>query len=153
MDKSLVNINQSAKVALSRSKKLLDTTNKILKRKDDEWIQRLWEWFKLHKNNIENFPNKKEDLFKIDFLQIEFGKDNTLGYLPSEIGMLKQLESLYLHDVVELPDTIINLSNLKDLTILWYFCEEQGNNTELISKWISALKLNGCQVFIDCDIH
>lgn len=153
MNKSLITTNQSAKVALSRSKRLLDTTNKILKNKDNEWMQRLWKWFNLNNNSIVNFPNKREDLLKIDFLQIEFCKDNTLGYLPNEIGMLKQLEALYLHDIVELPNTIINLKNLKYLTILWYYCEEQGNNTELISKWISELKLNGCRVFIDCDIH
>lgn len=153
LDKSIVATNQSAKLALSKSKSLLDLTDQILKKKDDEWMERILEWSKLYKYSIEYFPKEKKDLVRFKSLQIEFYKDGALGYLPNEIGMLKQLEEIYLHDIVELPDAIINLRNLKSLTILWYYCEKQGSNTELISKWISELKSNGCQVFIDCDYH
>jgi hypothetical protein len=152
MNNKLITTNKNNNQVLVKSKNLLDITNKILLKNDDNWIKILFKWADEFENSILSFPKNKKELLEFKSLKVEFYLDDVIGYLPEEIGKLIQLEELYLHDIDELPDTIVNLRNLKSFTLLWYSCEK-SRNSELIFNWIEELKLNGCEIFIDCDIH
>ena len=142
---------------------------------DDSWIDRLWEWAEENDISEEKLPRDKKKLLELKKLYLdeipitELPKEignlsnltelslycNQITELPKEVGNLIQLEYLYLHDVIILPDTIINLKNIKSLTLLWYYCENKNKNKNinLISKWIKELEKAGCDVFVDCDYH
>ena len=72
----LITINQNAKLSLIKSKNLLDITRKILDKKDDDWIQRLWEW--ADENIIQErtyFPKTKSELLNISNLSVATSGD------------------------------------------------------------------------------
>ncbi|MBE0492688.1 MAG: hypothetical protein IBX44_10645 [Sulfurospirillum sp.] len=169
MDKSLVATNQSAKVALSKSKSLLNITNRILANKDDKWLDFLLEW--ADENIIQektNFPKNKEELSKAKHISLRWNRlrllpkeffrltqleilelnNNALEVLPHEIGNLKKLKQLNLNinSFKRLPKEIINLKNLEILNIKNNKYLELDN--EQIS-WLMELKNNGCNVIYD----
>ena len=150
MRTNLITTSQNAKIALSKSRKLLDLTNKILEKEDDEWLERLWKWADENSISAKDIPRDKKNLLKIKSLTLEY---LDAAVIPSEIKYLTQIESLYLHDFSELPDSITSLKNLTDLTLLWYFCENNCANIKLLEKWTEDLIENGCSVFEDCDYH
>ncbi len=117
---------------------------------DNAWVEKLFEWAHEYAIPSKDFPRDKETLLKTTSLVLE---DLHAAVLPTEVGNLTHLEHLSLHDFSELPDSIVNLKNLKTLTLIWYFCNERTDNIQLIEKWITDLKDNGCDVFIDCDYH
>jgi len=151
MDKNLISINQNTKLALAKAKSLLNIANRILEKKDDEWIENLWKWADSYEISKQDLPRNKKDLLKIKSLTLE---NLHAATIPTEVQYLKQLETLYLHDFLELPDSIINLKNIKTLTLIWYFCENNGTtNIKIIDDWIEELTGSGCEIFIDCDYH
>lgn len=169
MKKSLVTTNQSNKVALSKSKSLLNITNKILEKKDDMWLEFILDW--ADKNIIQektNFPKNKEDLskakhislrwnrlkslpkefFRLNQLEILELNNNTLEVLPQEIGNLKKLKQLNLNinSLKTLPKEIVNLKRLEVLNI------KNNKYLELDSEqigWLIELKNNGCNIIYD----
>ncbi len=165
----LITINQNAKLSLIKSKNLLDITRKILEKKDDDWIQRLWEW--ADENIIQErtyFPKTESELLNISNLSLRWNRlkylpkeffnliqlkvlelnNNTLETLPEEIGRLKYLEELNLNinSLKTLPKEIINLKKLEILNI------KNNKYLELDSEqisWLKELKNNGCDVIYD----
>ncbi len=114
-------------------------------------MQELWDWADYYEIPENNFPRNKQDLINMKLLSLE---NLYAAIIPTEIQYLVKLEELYLHDFLELPDSITNLKNLKELTLIWYYCENKGEtNVDLINIWINKLEKNGCNVFIDCDYH
>lgn len=169
MNKSLVSTNKNAKVALSKSKELLNITNRILANRDDKWMEFLSKW--ADKNIIRektNFPKNKEELLnakhislrwnRLKSLPVEFFKltqieilelhNNALEVLPSEISNLKKLKQLNLNinSLKTLPKEIINLKKLEILNI------KNNKYLELDSEqisWLIEIKSNGCNVIYD----
>lgn len=169
MDKKLVSTNQSAKVALSKSKSLLNITNKILTNRDDKWLDFLLDW--ADKNIIQektNFPKNKEELLKVKHISLRWNRlkslpkeffkliqleilelnNNALEILPKEIGNLKKLKQLNLNinSLKTLPKEIINLKRLEVLNI------KNNKYLELDSEqigWLIELKNNGCNIIYD----
>ena len=165
----LITINQNAKLLLIKSKNLLDITRKILEKKDDDWIPRLWEW--ADENIIQErtyFPKTESELLNISNLSLRWNRlkylpkeffnliqlkvlelnNNTLETLPEEIGRLKYLEELNLNinSLKTLPKEIINLKKLEILNI------KNNKYLELDSEqisWLKELKNNGCDVIYD----
>jgi len=155
MKQDLIITTQNSKTLLDKAKSLVNITNKILEKNknelvDDSWIDRLWRWADENDISDDELPRDKEKLLNMKILSLEFLE---CVKLPDEIGNLVQIENLYLHDFCTLPKTISNLTNLKSLVLLWYFCEDNDNNKHYIQEWISKLRTNGCDIFIDCDIH
>lgn len=115
MDKSLVATNQSAKAALSKSKKLLNITNEILEKKDEEWTKKLWAW--ADENDIPdlfiNFTmdNVIEDINKMILLKINSDIKYESPYLMAQ-DLLAQarIESA-------ISDNIANIINAVTFTI------------------------------------
>lgn len=169
MDKSLVISNQSMKVALSKSKKLLDITNKILENRNDKWLDFLMGW--ADKNIIQEktyFPKNKGELTKTKHISLRWNRlkllpkeffnltqleilelnNNSLEAIGSEIGELKQLKqlNLNLNSLHALPKQIINLKKIEVLNI------KNNKYLELSSEqidWLIELKNNGCIVIYD----
>ena len=100
MDKKIVRVNDNHKVVLAKSKSLLNITNKILASKnDDEWIEKLLEWFK--NNTIQektHCPKIKEELIKAKSISLRW---NRLKEVPKEFFNLKQLEILELNNKIQ----------------------------------------------------
>ena len=169
MDKKLVSTNQSAKVALTKSKKLLIITSGILANRDDKWLDFLLDW--ADKNIIQektDFPKNKDELSKAKHISLRWNRlkslpkeffkltqieilelnNNALEVLPNEIGNLKKLKQLNLNinSLKILPKDIINLKKLEVLNI------KNNKYLELDSKqigWLIELKNNGCNVIYD----
>lgn len=169
MDKSLVTTNKNVKVALSKSKSLLNITNKILEKQENEWLDFLLDWadnYIIQEDT--NFPKNKEELLnvkhislrwnRLKYLPKEFYKltqieilelnNNALESLTSEISNLKKLKQLNLNinSLRILPKEIINLKSLEVLNI------KNNKYLELDSEqinWLIELKNNGCNVIYD----
>lgn len=169
MDKNLISINQNTKLALAKTKSLLDITNKILANKDDKWLDFLLDW--ADRNIIQdktNFSKNKEVLLKTKHISLRWNRlkslpkeffrltqleilelnNNDLEALPNEIGNLKKLKQLNLNinSLKILPKRVINLKKLEVLNIKNNKYLEL--NCEQIS-WLLELKHNGCNVIYD----
>lgn len=165
----LITTNQSAKLALEKTKNLLDITNKILVNRDDKWLDFLLEWAD---NNIiqkrTSFPKNRDELKQIKHISLRWNRlnllpkeffrltqleildlnNNALEVLPNEIGNLKKLKQLNLNinSLKTLPREIINLKRLEVLNIKNNKYLEL--NSEQIS-WLIELKNNGCNIIYD----
>ncbi|MDD2651689.1 MAG: hypothetical protein PHX44_01400 [Sulfurimonas sp.] len=118
MDNQLVVLNSNTKIALSKARALLNTTNKILATKNnDEWFEALLEWAELYLIQEKTyFPANKKDLLETKSLSLRW---NRLKTIPEELCNLKQLEMLELNNnVIEyLPQNIDILKNLQELNL------------------------------------
>ena len=108
MNNNLTTTNQNSKIALAKSKGLLDITNKILSKNKDTWIENLFQW--ADQNDIPNHTWVKDEDF------------NEGGYhigIPRDTTKLLSMEILRLHDlkIDLLADEIFNLIQLKELSI------------------------------------
>lgn len=76
MTYDLITANQNSKLALAKSKKLLDITSKILVRKnDDEWVESLFDWVKI--NIIQertHFPKTKEEILITTIISLRWNR-------------------------------------------------------------------------------
>jgi Leucine-rich repeat (LRR) protein len=169
MSKQLAVIHQDAKLALAKSKSLLNITNKILEDKDSKWLDLLLDW--ADKNIIQertSFPSNKDDLKKIKKISLRWNRlkalpkeffnlsqleilelnNNTLEFLPNEIGNLTSLRELNLNinSFKALPMGIITLKKMKVLNI------KNNKYLELNNEqigWLEELKQNGCIIIYD----
>lgn len=169
MTNNLITINQSSKVALEKTKSLLNTTKKILKEKNDEWLDILLDWSE--ENIIQegtNFPKTKKQLLKVKLISLRW---NRLRTLPKELFELIQIEVLELNNNVleSLPNEIGNLKNLKELNLninslktlpseivklqkLNFLNIKNNKYLELNNEqidWLKELKKNGCNIIYD----
>lgn len=131
MDKNIVSTNQDAKLILSKSRSLLNITNKLFERKKNDWIERLFVW--ADKNKIPNYewindndfdeggyyngiPRDKDKLLNLKILRLH---DLNIVKLPSELFCLIQLEELKISNsnLQLLSNDIKNLINLKNLSL------------------------------------
>lgn len=100
----LITINQNAKLSLIKSRNFLDITRKILEKKDDDWIQRLWKW--ADENDIPdifiNFTmdNVVEDLYKMILFKI----NSDINYDSLDLMAQARIESA-------ISDNITNIIN------------------------------------------
>lgn len=169
MKKDLINTNYNAKLALSKSKNLLDITSKILASREDAWLDFLLEW--ADKNIIQEktiFPKNKGQLLKVKHISLRWNRlkslpkeffrltqleilelnNNALEILPNEIGNLKKLKQLNLNinSLKTLPKEIMFLKNLEVINI------KNNKYLELDEEqmsWLVELKNNGCNVIYD----
>ena len=159
MAENLPTKKTSATLALEKAKSRIGIANKLLGKNgdntiDDDWVDNLYKWADENNLSVVKFPRNKKELLELKNLSISFVEQGVgYGHLPKEIENLTQLEDLCLHDVDELPDSIINLKNIKSLYLAWGSCEYQGGNIDLISTWIKELERKGCDVFVECDVH
>jgi len=169
MTNNLITINESSKVALEKTKSLLNTTKKILKEKDDEWLDILLDWAK--ENIIQegtNFPKTKEELLEVRHVSIRW---NRLKAVPKELFELKQIEILELNNnaLEALPNELGNLSNLRELNLNINGLKTLPNEIIKLQKlkllniknnkylelsneqisWLNELKQSGCNIFYD----
>lgn len=129
-------VKQNTVAALSKTKNLMLTVNKILAQKgelsinDDSWMKRIWVWAEenmiqdtklgfdqaLNKRYYRGIPNNKDDLLHCEWLNLRW---NRLKYLPIEICCLKDLRVLELmnNNLETLPNEIDNLINLEKLDL------------------------------------
>lgn len=124
MDKKVVTTNKNAKVALSKSKNLLNLTSKILEKKDDEWMEKLWWWADI--NNIPDYEWVNDT---------DFNEGGYYNGIPRNKDKLIKLEVLRLYDLdlKKIPDDIFNLIQLSELQII-------NCNLDYIPKSIKKLK-------------
>lgn len=130
MNNNLTTINQSSKLVLTKSKKLLNVTNKILanKKKNEQiaysWIDKLWKWaddnnvpdLRAGYNNIlEGIPRIESDLLSINTLNLSGFELTTI---PKELFNLTNIRFLNLskNKLISIPNEIQNLENLENLT-------------------------------------
>lgn len=161
--------NQSLKLALAKTKKLLELKNRILAGRDSDWLDILMDW--ADKNIIQDntkFPKNKAELpktkhislrwnrlkslpkefFKLTQLEILELNNNALEVLPSGIGNLKKLRilNLNINSLKTLPKEVINLKSLEVLNI------KNNKYLELDDEqvgWLIELKNSGCDVIYD----
>lgn len=166
MKNNLVVTNANAKIALKRTKSLLDITSKIFSTQNEDWIDILLQWGE--ENIVQqdtHFPKNKSDFLKVKHISLRW---NRLKFLPKELFNLAQLEVLELNNNVleKLPSEIGNLVNLKVLNLninsLQNLPQEIVNlkKLEMINiknnkylnldeaqmSWLTKLKQNGCNV-------
>lgn len=146
MDKNIVSTNQDAKLILSKSRSLLNITNKLFERKKNDWIERLFVW--ADKNKIPNYewindndfdeggyyngiPRDKDKLLNLKILRLH---DLNIIKLPSELFCLIQLEELKISNsnLQLLSNDIKNLINLKNLSLT-------NNNLSILPEGVKYL--------------
>jgi hypothetical protein len=143
--------------------------NKILEKKDDEWLNFLLNW--ANENIIQDrtyFPRTRQELKQIKKISLRWNRiqilpkeffnlveletlelnNNVLEGLPKEIENLKHLKELNLNinSLVSLPTEIVSLKGLKILNI------KNNKYLELDDKqisWLIELKQNGCNIIYD----
>jgi len=143
----LTSTNKNAKVALRKSKSLLNITNQILSKKEDnKWIEEFWKW--ADENEIDNktLPRNKTDLLNLKKLELYLWPNELNNTILRYICRLSRLEDLALdtnaNTDLEVTNIFLNLSNLhllKKLS-LGFYNTEGNHNTVSISKEISYLK-------------
>lgn len=165
----LAAINQNSKSALDRAKNLLTIKNKILEKKNDEWLISLLKWATEHIIQERTFfPKSKEELLQIKYLSLRWNRlsnlpkelfnlshlerlelnNNVLEILPNEISNLKDLKELNLNinSLRKLPKEIIKLKKLEILNI------KNNKYLELDEEhllWLKELKIKGCEIIHD----
>jgi Leucine-rich repeat (LRR) protein len=169
MSNDLITTNQNAKLVLEKSKTLIDVTKKILQKKDEAWIEKIFAWS--DQNIIQPstyFPKNKDDLLRMKNLSLRWNRltslpdelfnlqqievlelnNNILEYISSQIGKMIDLKHLNLNinNLKLLPKEIIQLKQLEMLNI--------KNNKHLVLddeqiSWLIELKKNGCNVIYD----
>ena len=139
--KNNLTIKQNQKIIQAKTRDLMSITNKILSQKnqltaqDDSWMQRLWDCEDEHNILHKDLPRNRNKLLKkhhLKLILVYFGlnkpsTDNEekvslsikIGEFPKELGKLIQLEKLCInYNFIErLPDSIINLKNIKKLCL------------------------------------
>jgi len=146
-------IKQNANIVLSKTKSILDITNKILDNSsnlpsnlNDEWMNILWRWAdEWEIPDLEEIgpdtgifwiglPRNREELLTFKELTI-YNQYFNFEKIPDEICRLKSLEVLTLssNNLHELPEDIENLVNLRVLDI-------SNNALETLPKGIVKLK-------------
>ena len=119
MDKSLVSTNQNAKVALSKSKSLLNITNRILEKKDNEWIERLLKW--ADEKNIPdalinfNMDNVIENINKMILLKINSDLKNESA--KNELMIQMRIEAAISDNITNIINAVTFIINLPFLSI------------------------------------
>ena len=164
--------NKNSKLALKKSKNLMNMADKILARNnskdldDDEgWMQRLWDWAVENDISSEIIPKEAEELLALEEINLN-GKglndipreitylknltflelsNNNLTYLPANIGSLENLNflSISINKITKFPESI---TKLKKLNNFWF----PRNNLQLNENqilWIENLKLHGCYIY------
>ena len=126
MKNNLTTTNHNAKLALTKSKSLLNITNSLLAKKDcnnlldENWINILWQWaddnnipdLRAGYNNVlEGLPRTKSDLLSISTLNLSGFE---LTNIPKELFNLTNIKSLNLakNKLTSVPNEIQNLKNL-----------------------------------------
>ena len=131
---------------------------------NDIWIKKIWEWADQHNISNRNLPRDRDKLLKkrhLDLMMVYFGLNNIpanregevsfsikRGSFPKGIGKLAQLEKLCInYNFIErLPDSIVNLKNIKKLCL----CHNKYLVLTLNQKlWIWELEKNGAIVEYD----
>jgi len=103
-------------------------------KKDEAWMERLWEWADDNDISDEVFPRDKDGLVNLTSLALGYRK---ITKIPKEIGKLTNLTWLHLRDIqiTEVPKEIGNLTNLTSLYLndnqLTEVPKEIGNLTNL----------------------
>lgn len=85
-------------------------------KKDETWMERLWEWADDNDISDEVLPRDRDSLVNLTMLHPD---GNQLTEVPKEIGNLVNLTGLYLGDnqLTEVPKEIGNLTNLTTLNL------------------------------------
>ena len=129
----LITINQNAKLSLIKSKNLLDITRKILDKKDDDWIQRLWEW--ADENNLPQniIPRVESDLINLE--EINLSSDLNYSTCEVSLGLAGNFKNEYIHrtKIQSIPKELFNLKKIKK-----FDCS--NNNLISIPKEISKFQ-------------
>lgn len=131
MNKNLTTTNQNAKLALNKSKNLLNVTQTILEKEDYKWIEKLWKW--ADENEIDesiwvsdvnfinggyfrNIPKDKNKLLVLRELCIIGQK---LIYMSRELSNIKTLKEIWLNsnNLRSLPEFIYNLTNIECIVL------------------------------------
>ena len=169
MKNNLVATNVNAKIALKRTKSLLDITSKILSSQNEDWIDILLQWGE--ENIIQKdtyFPKNKDDLKTVKHISLRWSRlkslpnelfnltqleilelnNNALDEIPSEVAKLKNLRvlNLNINSLKKLPKDIINLKKLKVLNI------KNNQHLELDNEqisWLKELNQEGCNIVYD----
>lgn len=138
MNNNLITTNQNAKLALCKSKSLLNITKSLLAKQEsnqlveDNWIERLWKW--ANENNIPDYkiPRNKEKLLSLNFLDLN---RQQISEIPSEVGNLSNLKKINFtyNYLTSLPKEIAQLNNLEELSV-------SNNNLISLPKEIVQLK-------------
>lgn len=143
LEKEKERLEEEAKEVLAKNE---EPTQEISINEDkvSDWMQKLWDWADENKISKSSIPRNKEQLLKLNSLEII---NKPLDYVPIELSNLTSLSVLKLWDCVleYLPLEIVNLTNLKTLNL-------RGNKlslTENQKKWLSDLQQKGCFVYHD----
>lgn len=150
MTYDLTTTNQNAKLALVKSKNLLNITNIILAKKEDQWVNKLFQW--ADENCIPNYewvedkdfdeggyyngiPRDENTLLSLKILRLN---DLHIEQLPIEFFNLIQLEELKINNsnLRILSNEIKKLNNLTDL----YLANNNLNNLPDDLKYLQKLK-------------
>jgi len=166
----LAKINQNSKLTLNKTKNLLNITNNILnKKQNNEWIYVLQKWFL--KNIIQQktiYPKTENEILEVKKISLRW---NRLKTVPKELCNLTQLEILELNNnaLEVLPDEICNLKNLKQLNLNINSLKSLPNEITKLKdlkslniknnkyleldreqiSWLIKLKENGCNIVYD----
>ena len=168
MNNNLATTNQNAKLALTKSKNLLNITKSLLSNQqsshyaDDSWIEKLfkwadekyipnYEWVQDKDNEEEGYyngiPRDAKTLFKLKTLKL-YNLD--FEQLPNEFFNLIQLEKLTINNsnLKKLSNKIKNLKNLRDLSLVKNQLSELPNELQHLTKLTDIhLHTNNFKVF------
>lgn len=177
MNNNLITTNQNAKLALCKSKSLLNITKSLLAKQEtnllveDDWIERLWKW--ANKNYIPDLgaekgrwfddkhetwdngiPREKTRLLNLLELDLSSGifNGNIIKELPIEITYLTNIKAFSIHNqnfILRLPNKISNLKSLERLNLA--SCKLLVLTDEQ-KDWVNKLKNNGCIIYADDDL-
>lgn len=129
----LITINQNAKLSLIKSRNFLDITRKILDKKDDDWIQRLWEW--ADENNVSQniIPRVENDLINLE--EINLSSDLSYSTCEVSLGLAGNFKNEYTYrtKIQSIPKELFNLKKIKK-----FDCS--NNNLISIPKEISKFQ-------------